>query len=379
MQHHGTSTEYWYAEGTLTALERLKFGVTCGATCLNEADAIPDFVRNHAKGVERLGIREIIGIGPSNPSYPKDFSIWDGGRKNDLTITFEDHYDEMERIISELNGSANGRTRLRVVIPTYRGYQKQTETKIQEFAEQARTLRELAEKHNLGVFQDGHEGGTVEFAHKKLRILGPDVCSDDCVDLSDEEMRILKDTDTKVAHTPFAWHSARMTCRAVQLIESGVTVALATDGNGPDRTFDLFKDMKHAMHYHRKVHKDTSVMPPGKILEMTTIDAAKALLLDGIIGSLEPGKRADLILLDMWKPHLVPFNMIPYRVANCATGQDVDTVIVDGRILMEERKVSILEDEILSRANEEAGKIIERTGVSPFMSLPDRFWGHARY
>jgi cytosine/adenosine deaminase-related metal-dependent hydrolase len=113
---------------------------------------------------------------------------------------------------------------------------------------------------------------------------------------------------------------------------------------------------------------------------MVTIDAARALGLESEIGSLEPGKKADIILIDMNKPHLVPLHMPAYRIAYFANGADVDTVLVDGQILMENRQVKTLDEEqVLQQAQGVMEKTLDRTGLRAMLELPDRFWGHKKF
>ena len=115
----------------------------------------------------------------------------------------------------------------------------------------------------------------------------------------------------------------------------------------------MFRHMFQAMRYHRFYFRDPSYLPAGKVLEMVTIDAARALGLEKELGSLETGKKADVILIDMFKPHLMPFNMPVYRVAYFANGNDVDTVIVNGQVLMEGRRVlTVNEVDVLELAAE---------------------------
>ena len=113
---------------------------------------------------------------------------------------------------------------------------------------------------------------------------------------------------------------------------------------------------------------------------MVTIDAAKALGMEKEIGSLEPGKKADIILLDWFKPHLVPMNMPVYRVVYYANGEDVSTVLVDGRILVRDRRVLTMDEEkILVAAQRESNLAIQRAGLpSNWTQLPDGFWGTTR-
>jgi cytosine/adenosine deaminase-related metal-dependent hydrolase len=165
-----------------------------------------------------------------------------------------------------------------------------------------------------------------------------------------------------------------------ELLDAGVTVMLGSDGTAPDRGYDMFRHMWQCMHYHRRHFRDTGVLPPGKVLEMATIDAARALGLDRDIGSLETGKRADVILVDLAKPHLYPLNMPVYRVMYFANGADVDTVLVDGKVLMEGRKVlTVNEADVLESAQQEAERMLDRTGLRHLTEFPPKFWGHSRY
>jgi cytosine/adenosine deaminase-related metal-dependent hydrolase len=154
---------------------------------------------------------------------------------------------------------------------------------------------------------------------------------------------------------------------------------LGSDGVAPDRSYDMFRHMFQAMRYHRFFFRDPAVLPAGKVLEMVTIDAARALGMEDEIGSLEAGKKADIILLDMFQPHLVPLNMPLYRVAYFATGNDVETVLVGGRVLMRERQVlSVNEDEVLELAQKEADAALRRTGLENLLRTPEGFWGRSR-
>ena len=113
---------------------------------------------------------------------------------------------------------------------------------------------------------------------------------------------------------------------------------------------------------------------------MVTIDSARALGVENELGSLEAGKKADLILIDMEKPHLYPSNMPVYRITNFASGHDVDTVIVDGKVLMEGRVVmEVSETEVLELAQRATERMLDRAGVRDLLELPDGFWGKSRY
>ena len=194
--------------------------------------------------------------------------------------------------------------------------------------------------------------------------------------LTAEEIRICRETDTRIVHNPSAITSMRGRCPATELIDAGVTVMLGSDGVGPDRSHDMFRHMFQALRYHRFHFRDPHVLPAGKVLAMVTIDAARALGLEQDLGSLEPGKKADVILIDMLKPHLYPPNMPVYRVAYFANGNDVDTVIINGEVLMEGRRVKTVDEaHVLALARKEATEAIERSELGNLLALPEGFWG----
>ncbi|NNM06231.1 MAG: amidohydrolase family protein, partial [Gemmatimonadetes bacterium] len=179
-----------------------------------------------------------------------------------------------------------------------------------------------------------------------------------------------------IVHNPSAIASIRGRCPVTELQAAGVTVMLGSDGVAPDRSYDMFRHMFQAMRYHRFHFRDPDVLPAGRVLSMATIEAAEALGLEEEIGSLEAGKKADIILIDMRKPHLYPFDMPLYRVAYFANGNDVQTVLVNGEILMQDREVlTVNQDEVLDLAQREIRAALERTGLQHLVETPDGFWG----
>ena len=177
-----------------------------------------------------------------------------------------------------------------------------------------------------------------------------------------------------------SWASMTARCPVPELMDAGVKVMLGSDASAPDRSFDMFRHMFQCMRYQRRHFRDSRVLPPGKVLEMVTVDAAHALGLGNELGSLEPGKRADVVIVDAFRPHMYPLNMEVDRVAYYANGNDVDTVIVDGEVLMEDRVVKTVDEaEVLETAQEEAEATIDRNDLRHLLDYTDRYWGHSRY
>jgi cytosine/adenosine deaminase-related metal-dependent hydrolase len=310
------------------------------------------------------------------------FSTWDGFKRTDCQITMEDCFRTTEEVIKKWHGKDDGRLQVCVAVSHFApSVYNRVVVGVDDEAAHAQTvfLKDLQYRYDIALH--GHcYAGAIQFMADHLDILGPKTQLAHCVGIPPEEVRILAETGTKVMHCPSARGHTQGRCPVPELLEAGVNVAVASDATSPDRTFDLLKDIKLAMTLQRTHFRDVKLMPPGKMLEMITIDAARLLGLDDEIGSLEPGKKADLILIDMKKPHLTPNFMPVHRIVYEATGADVDTVMVEGNVLMENRQIlHVDEGKILQAAEREAELMVRRSGVKPFMGMPKRFWGHARY
>ncbi len=186
----------------------------------------------------------------------------------------------------------------------------------------------------------------------ELGLLSPKLLAAHCVHLSDADVNLMAKHDVKVSYNPISnMKLASGIPRIKDLLDAGITVGLGTDGPASNNSLDMFETMKVAALLQKVKYGDPRVMPAKKIVEMATIDGARALGLDSLIGSLEVGKRADLILIDVNKPHLTPLRNPYAALVYSAHGSDVSTVIVDGRIIMEEREIkNVNELEIMSES-----------------------------
>jgi len=381
----GSDEEFWYADGQLSALERLKCGTTTSVTLLGGGDNImrvDDAVYGsaHCKATQKVGIREFLAVGPGKLPFPKRFVRWDGDSRQDVMVNFERQMKVTEELIHRWHRQGNSNISICVAFPTYNPADDTSIQTLNDIKSMARDARLLSKKYKLLFVQDGHKKGTILFAHKEMDLLGPEAVFAHNIDITAEEIDLCRQTNTKIVHNPSAIFSIIGRCPVPELLDAGVTVFLGSDGVAPDRSYDMFRHMFQCMHYHRTFFHDPSYLPAGKIIEMVTIDAAKGLGLENEIGSLEVGKKADIILVDMYKPHLYPLNMAPYRIAHYANGGDVDTVIVNGKILMENRQVkSVVESDVLDLAQKMIDKAIDRTQLQSLKELPDRFWGHSKF
>jgi 5-methylthioadenosine/S-adenosylhomocysteine deaminase len=381
---YGSDEEFWYAEAQLSGLERLKCGTTTSVNILGGGHNVmrtdhEKFGKAHCSAIQKIGIREILAVGPGTSPFPKRFSDFYGEARHDEMISFEKQMSVCENLIQSCHLKGDKRISIAVSFHAYRPEEIKSPTHLQEIKSMAREARSLSKKYGLLFVQDSHRRGTILFADRELDLLGPDALLGHSVNITAEEIELCRQTDTKIAHNPSAIVSMLGRCPVAELLDAGVTVLICSDAGGPDRSYDMFRHMFQFMRYHRTYYRDSSYLPAGKTLEMVTIDAAKGLGMENEIGSLEIGKQADIILVDMYKPHLFPLNMPAYRIAYFANGSDVDTVIVGGEILMENRKVKrVSESEILDLAQKAAETAIRRNGLEQYLEAPDRFWGHSK-
>ncbi len=378
----GSTVDFWRADALLTAVERLRFGVTTGLTYFGGGDSVmrtddPRYGDGYLDAIREVGVRWILAVGPRRPPFPRTYVHWESDTPTEVEVSFEKQLEVTETLIERWHGEGDGRLNIAVMFPTHHPENGPlTEAQFQDLKRRTEAARDISRKHGLLFTQDGHTTGTVKFAHEELGILGPDALLSHSTGLTDEEIEICRRTNTRIVHNPSAIASIRKRCPVTELLDAGVTVMLGSDGVAPDRSYDMFRHMFQAMRYHRFHFRDPDVLPAGKILEMATIDAARALGMEDEIGSVEVGKKADLILIDMMRPHLMPLQMPLYRVAYFANGNDVETVIVDGRILMRNGEVLTVDvTEVLEGAQREIEAALRRTGLEHLTRTPPGFWG----
>ncbi|MDL1963165.1 MAG: amidohydrolase [Deltaproteobacteria bacterium] len=179
-----------------------------------------------------------------------------------------------------------------------------------------------------------------------LDVLSSNLLACHCVALTDEDISLLQRFDVKVSHNPESnMKLASGIAQIPKLLKAGVCVGLGTDGCSSNNDLDIFLEMDTAAKLHKVNTFDPTVMAANTVLKMCTIDGAKSLGLDDTIGSLEPGKRADIIIIDTHKPHLTPmYNPISHLVY-AVKGSDVATSIINGKIVMENGRLLTLKVE----------------------------------
>ena len=223
----------------------------------------------------------------------------------------------------------------------------------------------LAEVQADRAYLQEHFGRTPAQYAEDVGMVGPNVLLVHTVWLDANDIAILARTGTNVAHNPAS--NAKLASGIApipEMLAAGVNVTLGTDGGPSNNTYDLVREMRFASYVHKARTLNPLVMPAETVLEMATIQGAKALGLESEIGSLEAGKQADFVAFDLDKPHVTPhFNPVSALVF-AASGADVDTVVIQGKMVVRGGQVlSMDEERVLSEVAERAKAVWQRAGI----------------
>ncbi|MFO7783125.1 MAG: amidohydrolase [Thermodesulfobacteriota bacterium] len=194
--------------------------------------------------------------------------------------------------------------------------------------------------------------GKRPFEHlASLGILGPHVVADHCVHLQENEMDLMVEHGVKVIHNPESnMKLASGVSPVPTLLSRGLTVGLGTDGCASNNNLDIFGEMGTAARLHKVDTMDPTSLDAVTALRMATTEGARALGLGEVTGSLEVGKKADVIIVDTNKPHLTPLYNPFSHLVYAAAAQDVTHSIINGRVIMENRELLTLD----------AGRVMEK-------------------
>ena len=221
-------------------------------------------------------------------------------------------------------------------------------------------LKDMAEKHDaLYIIHLSENEEEIKSSQERygvspvmhldnLGLLDNRVVADHCVMLSDDEITLMAQKGVKVAHCPESnMKLASGIAPVPHMIAAGISVGLGTDGSASNNNVDMFGEMNSAAKLHKVNSLDPTSMPAETVLEMATIGGAKVLGAESEIGSLEPGKKADLIVLDMNQPHLTPLFNIPSHMVYAARGADVVHSVINGKVVMHNRELLSLDEKAI--------------------------------
>lgn len=276
---------------------------------------------------------DVIGLGPSGTPLPYHTELPDGEGWRAKASSLTDMIEVTEHVIDALDGSRDGLTRVFVtpftIVPSLYPSGPSTPHQAVSLTEQDRehgaAVLALAARTGTRIHSDAFAGHVrLAMQDPETAILGPNVHLQHSIGLDAQEITMLAETGTHFSHAPGGLVDI------ASMMAQGIVVAATTDGCSPQRPYDLLLAARSVRDAQAVRHRDPYLLPPGKLLEMITIDAATVVGMEAEIGSIEVGKRADLVLIDVEVPHLTPWWMPVRRLIGQATGRDVHTVLVAG-------------------------------------------------
>jgi 5-methylthioadenosine/S-adenosylhomocysteine deaminase len=224
-------------------------------------------------------------------------------------------------------------------------------------AESASEIEEVRKKY-----------GKKPFEHlESLGVLGPHLIADHCVHLDEDEIARMVTHDVKAITNPESNMKLASGISPVpRLLAQGITVGLGTDGCASNNNLDLFEEMDMTAKLHKVGAMDPTVLDALTVLQMATLSGARALGMGERIGSLEVGKKADVIVVDTRKPHLTPMYNPYSHLVYAAKGSDVSHCLINGKLVMEDRKLLTLDlQEVLAHAQEMSKKVLSWLSPPP--------------
>ncbi len=333
--------EHVYAGSLLGCLEM----ITTGTTCFNDMYFQMDEV---AKAVNEAGIRAVL-------SYP--------------IISLGDDGGEAKKMLREADIGVR-KYRKKTMIKAFYGPHapytcpEEILREVKSLADRRRTGLHIHVSETQSEVNDSRkEKGLQPFEYlDSIGFLGSNVVAAHAVWVSKKEIDILKNRVVKVAHNPVCnMKLASGIAQVPEFTKRGITVALGTDGAASNNTLDMFESMKVCALLHKIGRMDPSITPAYDALKYATINGARALGLEDELGSLEIGKKADIIMVDLQKPNLTPLSNPISHLVYSARSNDVDTVIIDGKIIMEKGAIKTIDKKkILSYAQEQALALLDK-------------------
>ncbi len=221
------------------------------------------------------------------------------------------------------------------------------------------TLIHLAESRDeVRTAQERFKGSPVAYLDS-LGFLGPGVLAAHAIWVSEPEIGLLAARGVGVSHNPESnMKLASGTAPVPGFLRAGVHVGLGTDGAASNNDLDMFEAMRVASLLHKHATADPQAVSARVALEMATLGGARALGMEKTIGSLEPGKRADVVVIDASAPRHTPLYDPVSHIVYVANGRDVRTTVVDGKILMRDGAMTTLDQaSILADARAWAAKV----------------------
>lgn len=351
-----------YMAAMLGCMEGIHSGIT----------TMVDYMYPHNRGnlcdgiieaYKELGIRGILGRGTMNTG--NQFGVPEG-----IMQDVETAEKDVRRLFEKYHNTENGRIKIWVAPAAMWSNTKEMLQMLWK------VTNEYKSHFTVHISETPFDRDATEELHGKvdielledLGIVGPNVLMVHCVYLTEEDMELTKKYDMKVSHnTASNMYLSSGVAPVPEMLKKGITVSLGVDGAASNNSQDMIELMKLTALQHKVNKRDPLAISAEKVLELATIDGAKAIGLEEEIGSLEVGKKADLVIFNpTLTPKSIPLHNPVSTLVYSSSMSNIEGMMVDGRIIMEDSKILTVKDEkeMLMKVQETADKLCVRGSIT---------------
>lgn len=356
MTHHDS-----YLSTLLCGIELIHSGVTCFA------EAGGHHVSGMATAVEQLGLRACLtqSIMDSGEGLPPSWS----------THTTDQCIQSQKELYEKHHGTADGRIRIWLGIRQIMNSTDRLLIQTRDLARELNTgihmhVAEIPYENQVVVDTRKVDHGTVTYL-EMIKFLQSNLLAAHSVWVNDNEISYLSEAGVKVSHCPAAAMRMLGFAPIKKMIDAGICVSLGTDGAPSNNRMSIIDEMYLAslINKGREVFTtgttDPTALPAEQVLRMATIDGAKTVLWENEIGSLEVGKKADIIVIDPSSWTMVPIHDCISSLVYCMRTENIVSVICNGKWIMKDKKIlTVDEEEVIKQANQASKELLKRAGVS---------------
>ena len=326
-----------------------------------------------AQAVERVGMRGALSkIIMDSTGYADSADIMYPGMVEDADACLK----ETDEMYNKWHGKADGR------VQVWYGLRSLGAVTSELFKDVTRRAREKQTRMtmHLGEVVDDVRyvknkfGANLTTFAREHDLLGPDMVFAHGIHFEDSEFKVLAESRSNISHCPASnMKLASGFAKVPQMLQADVPVSLGCDGGPSNNTYDMIREMRLAALIHKSYVNDPLVVTAEQAIEMATLGGAVAMGIDDKVGSLEKGKLADLILINLHELSLTPHTNPLSNLVYSGSGEFVDTVIANGRLLMQDKRLLTLDEETVMRnAREHSATLMERAGIDNRPKWPVR-------
>jgi len=319
------TSEAVHAAANLAILEMLKSGTTCFSDMYFFMDMV-------AQAVDNSGMRAVLSRGLQGESGEEELDY----RLSDNIEFYKSYHNAFSGRVKVMFGPHSVYTCSLPYLKKVAAKSAQMNISVQIHLSETRDeVKNCVEKYGVSPIKLADSAG----------LLNERTLAAHCVFIDDEDIEILRKRKVNVVHNPGSnMKLGSGVAPIAKLLEKGINVALGTDGASSNNNLDMLEEMRMATYLQKVITEDPTALPVDQVIKMATVNGARALEIHNL-GKIETGMKADIIIIDTEKAHYYPKHNVKSSLIYSGNSADVETVIIDGRIIMKDREVLTMDEE----------------------------------